>query len=245
MRIAPNLRNLIFRALCRGRGVEREIGGIKFRLDESLRRWNFEKETHAFEKIRPMIYAGDVALDIGANFGLYSLPISRWIGEDGRLYAFEPLVGNISLLTRNITLNKIANAIVVASAVSNDSAEKLRFFCNNQDVSLTASLNVPDSAEFIEVDNVRIDDWSKRQNVIPNFIKIDVEGAEMEVLRGAEFTLRTYKPKLLIEVHGFALPNFGTRVEELRSWLSELGYRETLIEGGGDYFTSIFEFFEV
>jgi FkbM family methyltransferase len=238
----PNLRNFLFSVFCLWRGVKRTVGGIEFQVDESLRRWEFAKETPTFEAIRPLIRPGDVVLDIGANFGLYSLPTSRWIGENGRLYAFEPLNGNTALLHRNFRLNSILNATIVSAAVSNDRAKTLKFFCDNTNVSLTASLNVPDSANFIEVDNVRLDDWCQGNGIHPSFIKIDVEGAEMEVLRGAEITLRTYMPNILMEVHGFALPHFSSSVGELRSWIQNLGYHETVIEGEDEYFTSIFEF---
>lgn len=237
----PKLREFAFRILTGGRGVKRLIADREFRVDESLRRWRFDKEVNTLNRIHGKIRSGDTVFDVGANFGLYCLPVSQWIGVDGSLYAFEPLSGNISLLSRNLSLNSVSNVNIVSSAVSNEHSDTVQFFCDNQDVSLTASLNVPASAPAIEVKNLRLDDWCVRSNVIPDFIKIDVEGAEMEVLRGAENVLRNHQPKLFIEVHGFALPSFGSCIEELRAWLGDLGYVEEQVEGAGDYFSSIFE----
>lgn len=241
MKSFPKVRDLAFRVLCGWRGVKRRIANFEFRVDESLRRWSFEKESLSLDRIHSIIRPGDIVFDVGANFGLYCLPISRWVADCGRLYAFEPLPGNIALLSRNLFLNQISNVIIVDSAVSNGRLDTVRFFSDNENVSLTASLNVPSSASSIEVKNLRLDDWCERTGTFPDFIKIDVEGAEMEVLRGADQVLRTHKPKLFIEVHGFALPSFGSNIEELRSWLCERGYVEELIEGGDDYFSAMFE----
>lgn len=241
MKSFPKLRLLIFRMICGWRGVKRRISDSEFFVDESLRRWRFENEDETFEQIRRVVSAGDVVIDVGANFGLYSLPASRWVGSEGRVYAFEPLSGNVELLRRNISLNQIENIEIVRHAASNSKKEFIRFFSDSKDVSLTASLNIPESADFIEVPNVRIDDWCDSMGVVPDFIKIDVEGAEMEVLRGAEKVIRSRFPRLFIEVHGFALPNFGTNVEEVKGWLLGIGYVETRISGDDSYFSSLFE----
>jgi hypothetical protein len=101
-----------------------------------------------------------------------------------------------------------------------------------------------DNLQKIEVANTRLDDYWNQIDREVKLIKIDVEGAELEVLRGAEKLLKRWKPKLLIEVHGFALPSFGTSVNELRNFLGNLGYQEHRLESENfrdeEYFQALY-----
>jgi hypothetical protein len=101
------------------------------------------------------------------------------------------------------------------------------------------------SAQKIRVANVRLDDFPFDRHDRLRLIKIDVEGAEVDVLKGAENLLRERHPVLLIEVHGFALPSFGSSVADLRAYLGALGYQEhrlPFVEANGDeYYQAVFK----
>jgi FkbM family methyltransferase len=182
---------------------------------------------------------------VGANFGLHTLHAAKQVGKQGFVFAFEPVPTNLKLLRRNIELNNVRHQVlIVPSAVSNQSDPTLSFYVPNEEVPVTASLGATEQSHSIQVANVRLDDYWKMVNQPIHLIKIDVEGAELEVLRGAKDVLQKWRPSLLIEVHGFALPAFGGSVEELQSFLTTLGYQEHRLESehfsGKDYYQAIY-----
>jgi len=222
------------------------IGSELLRMDESLRRWDFGGERAVQTVLCELLRPGDVMLDIGANFGLHTLYAARLVGPQGRVYAFEPVPRNVELLTRNADLSGVANqVIVVEKAVSNSSEPFLEMHVPADAVAVTASLR-PVSAKISSqrVGNIRLDDFAFDEEHPLRAVKIDVEGAELDVLRSGERLLRRERPVLLIEIHGYALPAFGASVEAVRDFLAALGYREQLLEmtqsRGADYFQSLY-----
>jgi len=229
------LRNGFFKLKYGFRGIPRTIAGHPIRLDESLRRWNLEGEAAAAAVIQSCLHPGSVFVDIGANFGLHTIHAAKQVGEQGFVFAFEPVLRNLKLLQRNIALNHIQHqSFVVSAAVSNQSQPTLEFHIPTDEIAVTASLNPTANTQTVQVSNVRLEDYWQRIHLPIHLIKIDVEGAELEVLRGAETLLQRWHPQLLIEVHGFALPDFGASVEALQTFLSNLGYQENRLET--DYF---------
>ncbi len=130
-------------------------------------------------------------------------------------------------------------------SLSNSPETSVTFYIPPEEVAVTAALQpYSENVQTIKVANVRLDDYWDTINMPVKLIKIDVEGAELEVLRGAEKLLAQCKPVLLIEVHGFALPNFNASVKDLRNFLREHGYQERLLEGehcrGEEYFHALY-----
>jgi FkbM family methyltransferase len=241
------IRDTFFRVRHGFQGVPRQLGEYSIRLDESLRRWDLEAEAIARQVFQTSLQPGDVVLDIGANFGLHTLYAAQRVGVTGHVFAFEPVPSNLSLLRRHVALNQMGDRIsVVPTALSNALASQLTFYLAPEQVAVTASLCPPtQEAKTVMVANTRLDDYWQTVNRPVQLIKIDVEGAELEVLRGAQRVLETWHPLLLIEVHGFALPQFGASVEDVRSFLHQLGYTEEELPGEAfhsDYFQAIYRY---
>lgn len=225
-------------------GIPRTFVGQSLRLDESLRRWNLEGEDVVAETVQAQLKSGDTFLDIGANFGLHTLHAAKRVGSQGSVFAFEPVPKNLRLLQRNVTLTNVqAQTQIVPAAVSNQPEPTLEFYVPGDEVAVTASLQSTQNTQKIQVKNVRLDDFWVSINQPIHLIKIDVEGAELDVLRGAKTVLQTWHPILLIEVHGFALPNFGASIKDLRAFLAELGYHEMQVlnhQNRDDYFHALY-----
>jgi len=243
----PKLRDFIFRCRYLFRGVPKSIDGESFRLDESLRRWKVNTEPELREAFRKALNAGDTMIDIGANLGLHSLYTAHIVGPGGHIYAFEPIPSNIRLMKRNIQLNKFDERItVVEAALSNSDEPFIEMSIPADGIAVAAAINKNSQTGLgvVKVKNIHLDDYVKEKKLRPRLIKIDVEGAEHEVLKGAEKTLTELRPVLLIEVHTFALPNFGSSPELLDKYLTSLGYQQYKIaqtQGiAGDYFHAIY-----
>jgi FkbM family methyltransferase len=162
------------------------------------------------------ITPGASVYDVGANVGIYTLLASLKAGVDGRVYAFEPLARNLRYLHRHVAVNERKNCLIMEVAVS-DTEGMQRFSAATWEQSMA---RLSRDGE-LEIPTVTLDRCIYGENGLrpPNVIKIDVEGAELLVLRGATRTLTEYHPWLFIEIHG------TEQHRECREFLAAKGYR--------------------
>ncbi|MEQ1645315.1 MAG: FkbM family methyltransferase [Pyrinomonadaceae bacterium] len=170
------------------------------------------------EVIRP----GSVFFDIGANVGYYTVLASRLVGEAGNVVAFEPVPRNIEFLRQHIELNSAANVILKPLAVS-DRQGTVRFSLGPD----SAMGHIGEDGE-LEVATTTLDDVVSELGITPDVMKIDVEGAEREVFRGAARMFETARPVIFLSTHS----------DELRAWCLEhlrgLGYAVRPLIAGED-----------
>lgn len=144
-----------------------------------------------------MLHAGDTMYDVGANVGYYALLASHKVGPTGRVIAFEPLPANVRLVQRHLRLNRVRNVSVQEVAVSDH--EGLARFAPHA----SNAMGKLSEAGTLEVEMLSLDSLSETgQFPEPNLIKIDVEGAELGVLRGASHLLARARPTILLATHG-------------------------------------------
>lgn len=142
---------------------------------------------------------GDVVYDVGANVGFYSLLGSLCVGPTGRVYCFEPLPRNITDLRKHIAINRLANCEVIEAAVS--STEGRTGF----DSSRPRSMGWLSEAGSQTVSTVSLDSLVGNGRILPpKVMKIDVEGAEVDVLRGCTEVLAAHHPAIVLATHGRA-----------------------------------------
>lgn len=159
--------------------------GISYQL--LFYRSGLEKyETQLFKKL---VKKGMTVVDIGANIGYYALLAARSVGDKGRVFAFEPEPNNYNLLERNIALNRYSNIVAVQKAVSNKTG-KAPLFVNRQTGAHGLLPGRKDIVGTNMVDIVSLDKYFKGKENPIDIIKIDVEGAELAVLRGMPNILR-------------------------------------------------------
>jgi FkbM family methyltransferase len=158
---------------------------------------------------------GAVVYDIGANVGIYSLVAGSMVGVSGRVYAFEPLDRNVRYLRRHIMLNNLLNCTVIEVAIGNQDGTR-RFSAAAWESSM-ARLS-PEGE--LSVLSATLDTCIYRERHLrpPDIMKIDVEGAEFEVLQGATNALSEFHPTVFLEIHGTQLH------AECRAFLLAKGY---------------------
>jgi FkbM family methyltransferase len=163
---------------------------------------------------------GDIVVDIGAHIGLYTIISSKRVGPNGKVVAIEADPGNFEILNRNIQLNKLNNVIALNYAAYSREEQKLKLYLLSGKSGFTSyntilSNFVKSDEKFVEV-NANTLDYLLHQNGIDavNWMKIDVEGAEFEVLKGATSTLSKSKDiALLIELHDINY-DYRPKIEE-------------------------------
>lgn len=149
------------------------------------------------------INAGDVFFDVGANVGYYTVFGSLLVGKSGQVVSFEPVVRNLSHLYRHITINNLQNVSVIPSACSDEIS--LAAFSSGQNTAMghLADEQQKDSSkkDLTLVSTVTLDAVAEKLGVVPDALKIDVEGAELSVLRGAKDKVLPAKPKIFLSLH--------------------------------------------
>ncbi|HEX5179675.1 MAG TPA: FkbM family methyltransferase [Gemmatimonadaceae bacterium] len=143
------------------------------------------------------VHVGDVVFDVGANVGFYTLLAAARVGETGRVIAFEPLPKNVQRIHQHLRLNRLENVQVMEAAVGARSGTA-RFQPHASNAMGKVSANGIVGVELVSLD-VLTDSKSIPD---PTLIKIDVEGAELDVLKGAARTLDRARPAILLATHG-------------------------------------------
>ena len=155
---------------------------------------------------------GDTVVDVGAHIGLYTLIAAKKVGPSGKVIAIEPDPENFKILKKNILLNLLMNVEALQCAVYS-TKEKVKLFLPEIEGGRTIFNTVmqdrarTSTENFIEVEANTLDNILESINITEvNWIKIDVEGAELEVLKGAVNTLSSNKNiSLVIEIHGIEI----------------------------------------
>jgi FkbM family methyltransferase len=167
-------------------------------------------------KILPHIKEGDTVLDIGAFIGDHTVAYSRAVGVEGRVIAFEPNPVAAQCLLHNT--NNLDNVYVIEAALTDcDDDEVLPLSGNNGN---WGGAYIGTHMKIADVRMQRVDWWEWR----PNLIKIDVEGYELKVLRGAEQTIERHRPKLVLEMNSVALQRQGADYTQIFEWLQDHHY---------------------
>lgn len=163
--------------------------------------------------------------DVGANCGWYSLVLGRSL-PNAQIHAFEPIPHTCQILSRNLELNGLDHVTVHPIGLSDIGGA--REFLYTPQCSGATSLQLtgqPGEVFTVPVVTKTLDEFCGHENLIPDFIKCDVEGAELLVLRGGERTLSEYKPILLLELLRKWAAKFHYHPNEVLDLLSRYGYR--------------------
>ncbi|MDB6118649.1 MAG: methyltransferase, FkbM family [Verrucomicrobiaceae bacterium] len=180
---------------------------------------------------RALIKPGDTVFDIGGDAGYYTLLFSKCAGEKGRVVVFEPIPKAQERIKENIALNGFSNCTLVTEALGSKSGSFVleRPFEDSR-INLTKSAA---GEGDITVQVERFDTLAERLSLpVPDLVKIDVEGAELEVLRGMEGLVADHHPAFVIELHPQFLPQFNATVDDVLGWLRQRGYHLTALDAG-------------
>jgi FkbM family methyltransferase len=189
-------------------------------------------EPHVIRWIEEQLRPGEIYFDVGAHYGFTALAACRRAGATGRVIAFEPSPPLQHLLAFHRTANRARNLEILGEAVCDIDSAGLPFFLVNRGMSFRNSLTTgahdtpyltPADKSEVRVPATRLDTFCANRNIIPALVKIDVEGAEFAVLRGAENLLSTHHPKLIVAVHPPWMPR-RQGVPEVLALLRGYGY---------------------
>jgi FkbM family methyltransferase len=203
--------------------------GIRFELDltEYMERHIYLQDFDPLETrfLKKQVKPGWIAIDIGANVGYYSLLLSRLVGPDGSVYAFEPESNNWQKLSKTIELNQPTNLRAHKMALA-DSCKLVSIVRGPSGNSGKTHLGSCLSQDSEMVEQITLDAFVTRNDLKRvDFVKVDIEGCEERFITGGSKTFSRFKPLLLIELNPAALKGFGSSADSLVSRLREFGYQ--------------------
>lgn len=179
----------------------------------AYRHWEPNETSIIFHNLKE----GDVFIDVGANIGYYTLLASKKVGITGHVYSFEPETENYELLKQNIILNNLQNVTVEKKAVANKPG-RMKLYLNPTNKGDHSLRDDKMNRDYQEVDVISLDDYFKDKKI--NFIKIDVQGADVLVIKGAK-GIMSNNPNILI-VSEFSTMNFRKMNTDPKEYLDEL-----------------------
>jgi FkbM family methyltransferase len=170
-------------------------------------------------------------IDIGANIGWYTLVAAHALAGRGQVHSFEPDPAHVATLRGNVALNRLDNVTVNSWALSDHTAVA-NLYLNEANRGSNSLFAAENRARSIPVELRRLDDYSGIAPDRPLVMKIDVEGAEIDVLGGAERLLRTHPHEIVVmcEMSPRNLAAAGRTTAELAAALDRLGFAAALID---------------
>jgi FkbM family methyltransferase len=189
----------------------------------------YEPDTMALMKT--LVKPGMSVIDIGSNIGYFSVLCGRLIGSSGRMICVEPAPENVDLLTRNIALNGLADRTTIVPLCMGDAETTVTLHRDktNQGNHSIAAGNIVSERDSVDVRCTTLDSLLATY-AMPrvDLIKMDVQGSELRVLKGAAKTLAAHpEAKIIIEFWPFGLRNAGAEPEEVLKILRDAGYHFT------------------
>lgn len=199
----------------------------ELRLDPRCR-WirNNDYEADVVRYVRPRVKHGSCVVDVGAHVGFYVLQAALWVGSDGRVIAFEPNPLARDVLSVNVRLNGFADRVRIEGAAVSENAGVGALY-GGTDTSGLSRLHVPNAfsghRDAIDVPVVSLDGYCAGQGIRPSLVIVDVEGAELTVLRGARDLLAASDVIVVVEIHPELWGSFRTDADGIRAFANGVG----------------------
>ena len=209
------------------RGVSRRINGTRVRLPPEWSRYYgpvYQPETARF--LVDACTAGTTVADIGAHIGLFTVVMADAVGPHGRVVSFEPTPSSAAALRRVVVLNDLAGRVECVTAAVGQASGRAVFHVSDVPGDNGNSL-VAEDRPGLEVDVVSIDEHLGPAARV-SCLKVDVEGGELDVVRGGLRVIERDRPAIALDVHPRTIPRGAASIEELVALLVDLGYDGTI-----------------
>ncbi len=180
--------------------------------------WLGSYEYDKQQLLEQTIPAGGIVFDLGAHVGFHTLLASVLVGSEGQVFAFEPMPKNLSYLKQHLQMNHVQNVTVINAAISD--TDGVACF----DLAASSFHGHLAAQGSLQVRTASLDSlFSQGKISLPDYIKMDVEGAEVAALHGMKTILETAHPTIVLATHGDEIQ------KQCREFLTTLGYEFQVI----------------
>lgn len=221
-----------------GRGIPWTINGVEYRIDPRHRhRMGAEYDRPAAEWLAARVRPGALALDVGANVGVYVLQFAHWSRPGGRVVAFEPNPVARAVLERHVRLNGLdSRAEIVPAAVSDRAGEAVLYAAGADGMSRLGEPNpqLIGQTTPMSVPVVTLDEFCQSRGLKPDWLFLDIEGFEIAALSGARRLLARPDLGVVVEMHPDSWSIAGSSRPAAEALLREVGRRAVPLSGQRD-----------
>jgi len=207
------------------------VNGLDFRIDPNIRRLiPHQTEEHLFEFFRQHIRPGEIVIDVGSFLGIYPMHIARCVGSTGHVFAFEPTRTSYSILCQQLSWNGLESRVTPFCAALGEVAGPAKMSQHKEEPYRNALADPRSNAsDEATVDMLTLDAFCDQRRIQPDWIRMDVQGYEFHVLRGARQLLKQYGKKLriVVEVHPQCWDQVGMSKTKALEFFEELGLIST------------------
>ncbi|MCX6840502.1 MAG: FkbM family methyltransferase [Verrucomicrobia bacterium] len=217
-----------------GRGIPRAINGEpEIRLVPMCRFLSSSYEPDVWNWLKQRTLPGGIILDVGAQFGLYSMLAARHIGTEGRIFAFEPSPETVAVLRRHLTNNGMTKRVEIVQAAVGPEEGEVTFYMAGTHPSNTLAPTTVDPVKLtpVKVKAITVDGFCRQRQLKPTILKIDVEGWELQVLRGATEVVQDPALTICVEMHPYAWESAGYTAADFTSFVEANGFEIVPLTG--------------
>lgn len=197
---------------------------------EALACWLGEADDDVRDALLARLKPDAVVFDVGANVGWWTVPLARHLASGGgRVIAFEPVPANRARLEWAVNANAVQGNVQVVPVALGDKPGELGMWLKSEETgagSGTAALVTGDGTAHLRVPVVTLDQWTAEQGITRcDLMKLDIEGAELMMLRGAERFIAATRPLIFGEFEAYWLSTFGASFLDVARWSERMSYR--------------------
>lgn len=199
-----------------------KINGSKMYVYQNDCLWliyNHDYEPTFTKMVKTNVNKGDIIIDVGANIGYFTLLFARLVGCTGKVYAFEPEPTNFKILERNVQVNGFENVILQNTGISDTNGKTKLYLRGKNNIGNNSIFYNSSYSKSVEIKLQKLDDIINEKTDV---VKIDVDGAEGNVLFGMKNIIEKWRPKIFLELS----PNPDMKISgrEYLSFLIRYGY---------------------
>ncbi len=222
-----------------GRGTEWTFNGEPLRIDPKVRRLVArDGELELFEYLKHNVRPGDTVLDIGSFLGTYAILLARWAAPSGRVFAFEPTPDVARTMARHLKLNHAERQVKLQNVALGDRRGSVSLHRHSDPYRNAVGVTDPAGVGLglVEVPVTTLDDVCAEFALTPNLMRMDVQGFEYAVLRGAKRTIEKGRGtlRIVLEVHPQLWPLHGIDAAKFDALLAELGLQARPLVAGAE-----------
>ncbi len=211
-----------------GKGLKKTFNGYTLRIPTRyINYFPADYEAENFTFLKQQVKPGSKVLDIGAHVGFFANITAQMVGSSGKVYAFEPTPSTNAMLHKMCAMNGNAGIITPVNKAVGKEDGTIVFYVSDDKIDNTNSvLGYRDAASHkpINIALTSVDNFVKEKGLTKvDFIKIDVEGAEYDTIRGAEETLKKFRPACILAIHPKLIAEKGDKLEDIYDFVANTG----------------------
>jgi FkbM family methyltransferase len=217
-----------------GRGIPRVINGEpEIRLLPNCRFLSSSYEPDVWNWLKRQTAPGSIIFDVGAQVGLFSMLATRHIGTEGHVFAFEPSPDTVALLRRHLTNNGMTGRVEIVQAAVGPEEGEVTFYMAGTHPSNTLAPTTVDPVKLtpVKVKAITVDGFCRQRQLKPTILKIDVEGWELQVLRGATEVVQDPALTICVEMHPYAWESAGYTAADFTIFVETYGFEIVPLTG--------------